>query len=270
DRPGIVASDRGNGWNTAAGAARRTILCPKRGYTFATGIRPFFGNLSGSVKGLSRGGEGTLLSLHGHLRIPSEATLWEFYSRFKMWDKVELRFDYTPWSWASTGHVATDGNFAGLILTKDEAITTNLNVTTFKVGADYDVSFSRDLIFGPNADLHVMKWAQRISTDAGGAADLVLTILEPSIGAHLRYEPANTGYFSWFKPFMEARFGWMSLGGLGLSTWDMCAGIAPPVSRNVDAGLRVGYKQLKLDGQRDRLFADVAVEGLYLDLSLRF
>jgi hypothetical protein len=62
----------------------------------------------------------------------------------------------------------------------------------------------------------------------------------------------------------------MSFNGLGLSTWDIGAGIAPPVSKNVDAGIKLGYKQWKLDGNRGRLFADVGVEGLYLDLSLQF
>lgn len=62
----------------------------------------------------------------------------------------------------------------------------------------------------------------------------------------------------------------MNFDGLGLSTWDMAAGIAPPVSRNVDAGIKLGYKQWKLEGNRNRLFADIAVEGPYLDLSLQF
>jgi len=38
----------------------------------------------------------------------------------------------------------------------------------------------------------------------------------------------------------------------------------------MDAGIKLGYKQWKLDGNRGRLFADVGVEGLYLDLSLQF
>ena len=62
----------------------------------------------------------------------------------------------------------------------------------------------------------------------------------------------------------------MSFAGLGLSTWDVGAGIAPPVSRNVDAGIKAGYKQWRLDGNRGRLFTDVSVEGLYLDFALQF
>jgi hypothetical protein len=45
--------------------------------------------------------------------------------------------------------------------------------------------------------------------------------------------------------------------------------MAPPVSRNMDAGVKLGYKQWKLEGQRDRLSTDVGVEGLYLEFSLR-
>ncbi|HMK35960.1 MAG TPA: hypothetical protein VK463_12880, partial [Desulfomonilaceae bacterium] len=100
--------------------------------------------------------------------------------------------------------------------------------------------------------------------------DFTQTILQPTIGAHIRYEPANTGYFSWFKPYMEGRFSWMSFAGLGLSTWDVAAGVAPPVSRNVDAGIKIGYKQWKLDGNRGRLYPDMGVEGVYLDFSLLF
>lgn len=257
-------------WEMAAGQARREILCPRRGYAFALGMRSFFTNLNGSVKATSRGGEGTFLNLNGHLRLPADRTMWEFYGNLKLWDKVGVRIEYDPWSWAGPGHVPSDGNFAGLLLKKDDSIHTDLNISTLVVGADYDVSFGRDLIFGPNADLQVIKWVQRVVKDNGDAADFSQTIIQPAIGAHARYEPSNTGYFSWFKPYLEARFNWMSFGGLGLSTWDMAAGISPPVSRNVDAGIKLGYKQWKLEGGRGRLFADVAVEGPYLDFGLQF
>ena len=155
-------------------------------------------------------------------------------------------------------------------LKSGDAIQSDLGITTFTVGADYDVSFGRDLVFGPNADMHVIKWSQRVAKDGGTAMDFSQTILQPAIGAHIRYEPTNTGYFSWFKPYLEGRFTWMSFDGLGLSTWDASAGIAPPVSRNVDAGFRLGYKQWRLDGTRNRLFTDVTVEGPYMDFALHF
>ena len=257
-------------WEVAAGQARREILCPKRGYAFALGMRPFFGTLTGFTKAVNRGGEGTYLNLAGHLRIPTEATLWEFYSHLKVWDKITLRLDYAPWTWGGPGHVSADGNFAGLLLKKDDAIQSELNITSFIIGADYDVSFGRDIVFGPNADLHIMKWTQRVSKDGAAAADFSQTMLEPAIGAHIRYEPTNTGYFSWFKPYLEGRFSWMSFAGLGLSTWDVGLGVAPPISRNVDAGIKAGYKQWRLDGNRNRLYVDVDVEGMYLDFSLQF
>ncbi len=62
----------------------------------------------------------------------------------------------------------------------------------------------------------------------------------------------------------------MSVSGLGLSTWDLGLGVAPPLSRNVDAGVKLGYQQWKLDGNRGRLYVDVDVEGFFLDMSLRF
>jgi len=270
---GVVrtAARQGRGdWEAAAGAARGEILCPKRGYAFALGMRPFFSTQSGSVKAVSRGGEGTYLNLYGHLRIPPEKTLWEFYSLLRLWDKVSVRAQYVPWSWNGPGHVANDGNFAGLLLRSDDSIQSDLSITQLILGADYDVSFSRDLIFGPNADLHVIKWSQRVAKEFGQAVDFSQTMLQPAIGAHVRYDPSDTGYFSWFKPYVEARLSWMSFNGLGLSTWDFGAGVTPPISRNVDAGVKLGYKQWKLDGNRGRLFTDVAVEGPYLDLDLRF
>jgi hypothetical protein len=257
-------------WETAAGASRRALLCPRSGYNFEAGMRPFFSNLSGAAKTLSRGGEGTFLQLHGHLRVPAENTLWEFYAHLRMWDKVTARLTYVPWNWGGPGHAGADGNFAGLPLIQGDAITSDLSITSFVLGADYDVSFGRDLVFGPNADLYIVRWSQRVGKDLGEAMDFSQTLLQPTIGAHIRYEPTNTGYFSWFKPYLEARFGWMSFNGLGLSTWNMGAGIAPPLSRNVDAGFKLGYKQWKLDGSRNRLYANVGVEGLYLDFSLRF
>jgi hypothetical protein len=233
-------------------------------------MRPFFSELSGSLKAASRGGEGTFLNLHGHLRLPTDNTLWEVYSHLRIWDKMALRLEYLPWNWSGPGHAGTDGNFAGLVLKKDQAITSSLNITTFLVGGDYDVSFGRDFVFGPNGELHIIKWNQRVETGAGDSADFDRTLMQPSIGGHARFEPAMTGYFSWFQPYFEGRFGWMSFNGLGLSTWDLGAGMAPPVSRNVDAGLKLGYKQWKLYGNRPRFLLDVGVEGLYLDLSLRF
>jgi hypothetical protein len=269
---GIRISSRNSGgdWGVAAGASRSEILCPRRGFTFAAGMRPFFSNLGGTTKVVSRGGEGTFLSLNGHLRIPSQNTLWEFYSTLRMWDKVSVRLEYVPWNWGGPGHVPTDGNFDGLLLQTNDAIHADLNITQFVLGADYDVSFGRDLIFGPNADLHLIKWKQRVARDGGATADFSQTMIQPAIGAHVRYDPTNTGYFSWFKPYLEGRFSWMSFSGLGLSTWDMAAGVAPPVSRNVDTGIKLGYKQWKIDGNRGRLFSDVSVEGPYMDFSLRF
>ncbi len=267
---GTSSGYMGNGWESVAGASKMEVLCPTRGHTFALGMRPFFSTVGGSVKALSRGGEGTFLNLYGHLRIPMEKTLWEFYADLRMWDKVSVRFEYVPWSWSGQGHSGTDGNFAGLLLTQNQGISSNLHITTFCLGGDYDVSFGRDLTFGPNGDVSLIKWNQRVVTEEGGSVDFSQTMLQPSIGAHVRYEPMNTGYFSWFKPYLEGRFGWMSFDGLGQSTWRMAAGIAPPASRNVDAGFEIGYKQWKLDGNRKRLFTDIAVEGLYMDFSLRF
>ena len=257
-------------WEVAAGQPRREILCPKRGFAFALGMRPYFTSMGGSVKAANKGGEGTYLNLHGHLRLPADRTMWEFYSNIRVWDKVAIRVEYLPWIWAGPGHIPTDGNFAGLLLKRDDSISSDLTISTLLVGADYDVSFGRDLTFGPNADLYIIKWNQRVVKDSGESADFAQMIFEPTIGAHLRYDPSNTGYFSWFKPHLEARFGWMSLGGLGLSTWDLAAGISPPVSRNVDAGIKLGYKQWKLEGGRGRLVADMAVEGPYLDFALQF
>jgi hypothetical protein len=187
-----------------------------------------------------------------------------------LWDRIALRLDYAPWNWSAPGHAASDGNVAGLLLKKDDAFQTDLSITSLTIGADYDVSFGRELIFGPNADFHVIRWTERVVKSSGESGDFTQTILQPAIGAHARYEPINTGYFSWFKPYLEGRFTWMSFAGLGLSTWDFGAGVAPPVSRNVDAGVKLGYKQWKLDGNRGRLFADVAIEGPYLDFSLQF
>jgi hypothetical protein len=257
-------------WGGAAGRSRGEILCPKRGYAFSIGMRPVFSSLIGSTKVVSRGGEGAYLNLHGHLRLPAEKTLWDFYSHIKMWDKIAVRLEYLPWKWTGSGHIPSEGNFAGLLMKKDDAIHSDLNLTSLVIGGDYEVSFGRDLVFGPNADLYIIKWAQRVSKSTGETGDFSQTFLQPAIGGHLRYDPPNTGYFSWFKPFVEARFSWMSFDGLGLSTWDMAAGIAPPISRNVDAGIKLGYKQWKLEGNRNRLFADVAVEGPYMDFSLQF
>jgi len=269
---GIRSAFRGasNDWETAAGQSRTEILCPRRGYAFAVGMRPFFSNLLGSAKVLSRGGEGTYLNVHGHLRLETERTLWEFYSYLRLWDKIALRLEYLPWQWLGQGHIPSDGNFAGLLFKSDDAINTDLSITSVIIGGDYDVSFGRDLVFGPNGDLYVLKWTQRVAKATGQAADFSQTVLQPAIGAHLRYEPSNTGYFSWFKPHLEARFSWMSFNGLGLSTWDVAAGVAPPVSRNVDAGMKIGYKQWRIDGNRGRLFVDVGVEGPYMDFSLQF
>ncbi len=257
-------------WDVAAGQARGTILCAKRGYTLELGVRPFFSNLSGLTRVVSKGGEGTLLGLNGHLRVPSEQTFWEMYSHLRLYDKVTLRLEYVPWHWIGGGHAGSDGNFNGLLLKKDDPISVDLGITSIVVGADYDVAFGRDLYFGPNADLNIIKWSQRVAKNGVDASDFTQTILQPEIGAHLRYEPTNTGYFSWFKPYMESRFKWMSFRGLSTSGWDVGAGIAPPVSKNVDAGFKLGYKQWKMEGSRGRLFADVGVEGVYLDFSLRF
>ncbi len=257
-------------WEVAAGQPRRQILCPRKDYAFALGMRPYFASVTGSTKVVSRGGEGTFLNLYGHLRMPTDVTLWEFYAYLKAWDKINLRLEYTPWAWGGPGHVSGEGNFAGLLLKKDDAVQSELNITSFVIGADYDVLFGRDLIFGPNADLHLIKWVERVSKDGAAGVDFSQTLIQPAIGAHVRYQPTNTGYFSWFKPYLEGRFSWMSFAGLGLSTWDAGVGIAPPLSRNVDAGIKAGYKQWRLDGNRGRLFADVSVEGLYLDFSLQF
>ncbi len=266
----VSSDDRVRDWETAAGAAGRDILCQRRGFTFAAGLRPFFSNLMGSTKVVSRGGEGTYLALNGHLRIPNQNTLWEFYSTLRLWDRVSVNLHYVPWNWGGPGHVPTDGNFAGVLLQANDAIHADLAITQLVLGGDYDVSFGRDIVFGPNGDLHIIKWKQRVAKDQGEAADFSQTMIQPAVGAHARYDPSNTGYFSWFKPYIEGRFSWMSFNGLGLATWDMGAGIAPPVSMNVDAGIKLGYKQWKIDGNRGRLFADVAVEGPYLDFSLRF
>jgi hypothetical protein len=188
----------------------------------------------------------------------------------RVWDKVTLRIEYLPWNWNGSGHMAIDGNFGGLMLKRDDSIHTDLGITTIGLGADYDVNFGRDLVFGPNADLYVLRWSERVGKDQGDAMDYTQTIVQPAIGAHLRYEPTNTGYFSWFKPYLEGRFNWMSFGSLGTSGWDLSAGAAPPITRNVDATLKLGYKQWKFEGNRGRLFADVGVEGLYLDFGLQF
>jgi hypothetical protein len=269
--PYTVCSQRGaSNWDVAAGQSRREILCPRRGYALAVGVRPFFTNLTGATKVLSRGSEGSFLHLQGFLRLPSEATQWEFFANLRTWDRVTWRLGYHPWNWTGVGHASSDGNFAGLWLRKDDAIQSDLDITSFIIGADYDVAFSRDLVFGPNADLHVIRWMQKVAKATGDGADFSQTILQPAIGAHIRYEPTNTGYFSWFKPYLEGRMSWMSFSGLRLSTWDVGAGVAPPVSRNLDAGIKAGYKQWKFDGNRNRLFADVGVEGFYLDFGLQF
>jgi hypothetical protein len=260
----------GGDWGVPAGQAQREILCPKRGFAMAIGARPFFSSLVGSVKALSRGGEGTYVNLHGHLRLPSDVTQWELYAHMRTWDKVMWRVEYQPWSWSGAGHTPAEGNFAGLLLLANDPVDTQLNISTVMFGADYDVTFGRDLIFGPNGDFHVIKWSERIAKGAFDGADFSHTILQPAIGAHVRYEPTNTGYFSWFKPSLEGRFSWMNVAAMGLSTWDVALAFAPPLSRNVDAGIRAGYKQWKLDGSRSRLFVDVGVEGFYLDFSLRF
>ena len=257
-------------WEVPAGQARREILCPMRGYTMAVGIRPFFSNLTGSVKALSKGGEGTYLNLRGHLRLPWDGIMWELYTHVRTWDKVEWRIEYVPWSWNGVGHVPTEGNFAGVLLMPNDSIDSRLDITTLKIGADYDVSFSREVVFGPHADLHLIRWTQKLAKSSAEAADFSQTIIQPTIGAHIRYEPINTGYFSWFKPYVDGRFSWMNFSGLGLSTWDLGLGVAPPLSRNVDGGVKLGYKQWKMDGNRSRLYVDVSVEGFFLDLSLRF
>ena len=268
---GVGMASRGaSDWASPAGASRMEILCARRGFAFALGMRPFFSELSGSVKAVSKGGEGTYLNLHGHLRLPKEKTMWEFYTRLKMWNKVTVGLDYMPWNWSGPGHSGVDGNFAGLLLTRDESMASSLSISSFKLGADYDVSFGRDLTFGPNGEFYIIKWDQRVRSHSGDSGDFAQTMLQPAIGGHMRFEPSNTGYFSWFKPSMDARFSWMSFNGLGLSTWDMGVGIAPPVSRNVDAGFKVGYKQWKLDGVRRRLTVDMGVEGIYLDFGLFF
>jgi hypothetical protein len=266
ESPRMAQSD----WEVAAGQAKREIYCPRRGFAFSLGMRPFFASLTGSTKVVSRAGEGTYMNLTGHLRVPSDAAQWEFYSVLRLWERISMRLEYAPWNWGGPGHLPSDGNFAGLLLKRDDSIQADLNISTLQIGADYDVAFGRELIFGPNADLNIIKWGQRVSKSGSESLDFSQTIIQPAIGAHLRYEPQNTGYFSWFKPYMEARFSWMSFTGLGLSTWDFAAGVAPPVSRNVDAGVKVGYKQWKLDGNRGRLFTDVGVEGPYLDFSLQF
>ncbi|MEW6350822.1 MAG: hypothetical protein AB1646_17315 [Thermodesulfobacteriota bacterium] len=257
-------------WGAAAGASRGAIFCPKRGYSFAIGMVPFFSTLTGFTRVSSKGGEGTFMQLNGHLRLPSENTFWEFYTHLRMWDKVSVRFNYRPWNWSGTGHAGTDGNFAGLALTRGDAINSDLSIANFELGADYDVLFGRDLIIGPHADFHIIKWNQRVAKIDGTASDYASTLLQPSIGAHIRYEPLNTGYFSWFNPYLEGRFDWMSFNGLALSTWDFGAGVAPPFSRNVDGGVKVGYRQWKLDGIRKRLLSDVQVEGPFVDFNLRF
>jgi hypothetical protein len=257
-------------WDVAAGQAKRQILCPKRGFALALGMRPYFTNLLGNTRVVSKSNEGTSLNLTGHLRIPSEKTQWEFYSYLRLWDRATLRLEYLPWSWSGSGHAGTDGNFAGLLIKKDDPITTDLSITSILIGGDFDVAFGRDLTFGPNGDLYVIKWSERVGKDLGESVDFNQTIVQPAIGAHLKYEPTNTGYFSWFKPFMEGRFNWMSFGSLGMSSWDLGAGVTPPVSRNVDAGFKIGYKQWRMDGNRNRLFTDLGVEGVYLDFSLQF
>lgn len=267
---GLAAYDDPGAWGYAAGASSRAILCPRRGFDFVIGARPFFSDLSGNVKALSRGGEGTYLNLHGHLRLPSDNIFWEFYSYVRLWDKVTLRLEYDPWFWSGTGHAATEGNFAGVLFAQDDPIQASLGITQLLAGADYDVSFSDDLVFGPNADFHIIRWNQRVVNKDGVGGDFGQTILQPALGAHARYEPSNTGYFSWFKPYLEGRFSWMSFTGLGLSTWDFGAGVSPPLSRNVDTGMKVGFKQWKMYGNRQRLFTDISVEGVYLDFSFRF
>ena len=270
DGPGGICSNTRGGWDNIAGASRRQILCPRKGFDFLIGLRPFFTNVSGLVKAVSKGGEGTPASLRGHLRIPTQNTLWELHADLRMWDKVTFMLSYNPWHWGATGHAGKDGNFAGVLYTLNESIETNLNITSFVLGADYDVSFSDDLIFGPNADFHVIRWDQSLRNSTGDAVDFTQTILQPAIGLHVRYSPTNTGYFSWFKPSLQSRISWMSFAGLGMSTWKFGAGVAPPISENLDVGFVVGYKQWKIDGIRNLLTADVTVEGMYFDFQLRF
>ncbi len=265
-----VRGDDSCDWGAVAGASRGAIFCPKRGYSFAVGMAPFFSTLTGFTRVSSKGGEGTFMQLNGHLRLPPDNTFWEFYSHVRMWDKVTVRFNYRPWNWSGTGHAGTDGNFGGLALTRNDLINSDLNIANFELGADYDVLFGRDLIIGPHADFHAIKWNQRVATMDGSSGDYAATMLQPTIGAHIRYEPLNTGYFSWFSPYLEGRFNWMSFNGLALSTWDVCAGVQPPFSRNVDGGVKIGYRQWKFDGVRRRLLADVLIEGPYLDFGLRF
>jgi hypothetical protein len=257
-------------WDVPAGQARREVLCPVRGYTMAVGVRPFFSDLAGSVKALSKGGEGTYLNLRGHLRLPYDGIMWELYTHVRTWDKVEWRIEYLPWSWSGIGHMPTEGNFSGILFAPNDPVDSRLDISTFKIGADYDVSFSREVVFGPHVDLHLIKWAQRVSKGGTEATDFSQTIIQPTIGAHIRYEPTNTGYFSWFKPYVDGRFNWLSFSGLSLSTWDVGLAVAPPLSRNVDGGVKLGYKQWKMEGNRSRLYVDAGVEGFFLDLSLRF
>jgi hypothetical protein len=268
--PRLAVRDTEYDWAAVAGASRGAIFCPKRGYSFALGMTPFFSGLNGFTRASSQGGEGTFMQLNGHLRLPTENTFWEFYANIRMWDKVTVRFNYRPWNWGGTGHAGADGNFAGLVIFAGDLINSDLNIASYELGADYDVLFGRDLIFGPNVDFHAIKWIQRVAKTDGTSGEYAATMLQPAIGAHIRYEPLNTGYFSWFNPYLEGRFSWMSFNGLGLTTWDFGTGVAPPLSRNVDGGIKLGYRQWKMDGLRKRLLVDVLVEGPYLDFSVRF
>ena len=267
---GGICSNPSGDWEYVAGASRRQILCPRRGFDFMVGLRPFFSNLSGMVKAVSKGGEGTPANLRGHLRIPNSSTLWELHADLHMWDKITFGLAYVPWHWGGTGHAGQDGNFAGVLYALNELIDSNLNITSFIMRADYDVSFNNDLIFGPNADFQVIRWNQSLRNSGGDAADFSQTILQPTIGLHLKYQPTNTGYFSWFKPALKTRISWMNFAGLGTYTWDLGAVVSPPISDNVDFGCGLGYKQWKIDGVRSLLTADVSVEGVYFDLQLRF
>jgi hypothetical protein len=187
-----------------------------------------------------------------------------------MWDKMTFGLDYVPWHWGAGGHAGQDGNFAGVLYALNESIESNLNITSFVMRADYDVSFNDDLIFGPNADFHIIRWGQSLRNSGGEAVEFSQTMLQPTIGLHLKYHPTNTGYFSWFKPSLKTRISWMSFAGLATYTWDLGAVVAPPISENVDFGLGLGYKQWKIDGVRSLLTADVTVEGLYFDFQFRF
>ncbi len=88
------------------------------------------------------------------------------------------------------------------------------------------MAFGRDLTFGPNADLNIIKWSQAVVKQPGIEGDGFFSDY-PSAGHWSSHQirAYQHGYFSWFKPLMEGRFSWMSLTGLALSTWDFGAGV---------------------------------------------